>query len=127
MQSASPQTTLDTRREWARRLDEVEALVRETGSLDPPRRLAEQRVEAILVDSDTDAPVIVETVRFYDADQSIPLSWKLSTRQKLGYWLSWTDVEAMNPGLRDTLDRFFTRRQEDRQSSKPADEREALP
>jgi hypothetical protein len=127
MQSASPQPTLNTRREWGMRLDEVENLARETGSLDPPRGVADQHVEAILVDRDTDAPVIVKTIRFYDADQSIPLSWKLSTRQKLGYWLSWADVEAMNPGLRGTLDRFFTCRQENSESSTPAHEAKPSP
>jgi hypothetical protein len=54
--------------------------------------------------------VIVESIRFYDADQEIPLSWKLSKIQKLWYLVSWEKLDRFNPNLRETLDSCFTRK-----------------
>ena len=34
-------------------------------------------------------PVVIQTIRFENADQVIPLNWKLSKRQKLWYLLAW--------------------------------------
>jgi hypothetical protein len=66
--------------------------------------------KAVVVDKHQDAPVIIESIRFQDAGQEIPLSWKLSKQQKLWYLLSWEKLDELNPNLRPTLNRYFTRR-----------------
>jgi hypothetical protein len=58
--------------------------------------------------SDVNSIVIVESVPFYDAYQVIPLNWKLSKIEKLGYLYSWKQISGP---LRCTLDRYFTRRE----------------
>ena len=66
------------------------------------------------VDSNTssedssDLPVIVRTVAFQNADQVIPLNWKLSKEQKLWYPLSWIECSKSGSPLRKTLDKYFT-------------------
>jgi hypothetical protein len=55
-------------------------------------------------------PVIVQSITFVDANQVIPLNWKLSNRQKLGYLLAWELCSAENSPLRQTLDRYFNRK-----------------
>ena len=68
--------------------------------------------QAVLVtrnDNDEKLQVIAETVAFVDANQVIPLNWKLSNRQKQGYLLSWQICARTGTSLRATLDRYFTR------------------
>ena len=54
--------------------------------------------------------VIVHSIAFVDANQTIPLNWKLSSRQKKEYLLSWWLRSRPSAPLRQTLDRYFTRR-----------------
>lgn len=54
-------------------------------------------------------PVTVQTITFVEANQSIPLNWKLSNRQKLGYLLAWELCSGEGTRLRETLDRYFNR------------------
>ena len=56
------------------------------------------------------SPVIVETISFVEANQSIPLNWKLSNRQKLGYLLAWDICASEGTPLRQALDRYFHRK-----------------
>lgn len=54
-------------------------------------------------------PVVVQTIRFVDANQAIPLNWKLSIKQKRGYLLAWRLCSGAGTPLRQTLDNYFTR------------------
>jgi hypothetical protein len=60
--------------------------------------------------TDEDQLVVVESIRFRDADQEIPLSWKLSKEQKLWYLLSWKKLDELNPNLRTTMGKYFSPR-----------------
>lgn len=53
--------------------------------------------------------VVVQTVRFPAAGQTIPLNWKLSNRQKLGYLLAWKICAADGTPLREKLNQLYTR------------------
>ena len=53
-------------------------------------------------------PVVIQSVRFENADQVIPLNWKLSKRQKLWYLFAWERCSDEGTKLRTTLDRLFT-------------------
>lgn len=59
--------------------------------------------------TDLKSLVIVESIPFFDSNQVIPLNWKLSKREKLGYLYSWDRTDDINETLRPTLDRYFTR------------------
>lgn len=60
-------------------------------------------------DEENSSPLVVlQTVRFINAEQTIPLNWKLSNRQKLGYLLAWELCAADETLLRSTLDEMFT-------------------
>ena len=75
--------------------------------------VSEQGMEAtfqVPADDEHEPPVIVQTIAFVDANQAIPLNWKLSNRQKMGYLLSWHLRAGAGTPLRHTLDRYFTRR-----------------
>ena len=54
-------------------------------------------------------PVVVQTIRFVDANQAIPLNWKLSIKQKQGYLLAWRLCSGAGTMLRQNLDNYFTR------------------
>ena len=60
-------------------------------------------------DTSSEPPVVVQTIRFVDANQIIPLNWKLSNRQKQGYLLAWRLCSGSGTSLRQTLDQYFTR------------------
>ncbi|MFN3150448.1 hypothetical protein [Bremerella sp.] len=66
-----------------------------------------------IVDTDdnqsTKPLVVVQSITFVDANQSIPLNWKLSNEQKFGYLLAWSLCSSEGSSIRETLDRFFTR------------------
>jgi len=60
-------------------------------------------------DTLSEPQVVVQTIRFVDANQVIPLNWKLSNRQKQGYRLAWRLCSDTGTTLRQTLDQYFTR------------------
>ena len=99
----------EIRQNWEKMLTEFE----EKGSpqqLDPPRMEATFDNQA--TDQASEPPVIVQSIAFVDANQVIPLNWKLSNRQKQGYLLSWRLCADTDTQLRGTLDRYFTRSSE---------------
>lgn len=57
----------------------------------------------------SEPPVVIQTIRFVDAAQVIPLNWKLSNKQKQGYLFAWRLCSGSETPLRKTLDRYFTR------------------
>ena len=100
------QQPTEIRQNWEKMLTEFE----EKGSpqqLDPPRM--EATFDNQSTDQESEPPVIVQSIAFIDANQVIPLNWKLSNRQKQGYLLSWRLCADTDTQLRRTLDRLFTR------------------
>jgi len=98
----------DIRKNWEQRLDKFEA----SGEEPPiPQRanLPKATISEASEELRDEPPVIVQTISFVDANQSIPLNWKLSNRQKLGYLLAWELCSGEGTTLRATLDRYFTR------------------
>ena len=98
----------EIRDNWEKMLNDFEATSTQQ-KLDPPP------VQATFDNSSADEdepPVVVQTVGFIDANQVIPLNWKLSNRQKQGYLLSWRLCAGSDTQLRRTLDRYFTRTSE---------------
>ena len=53
-------------------------------------------------------PVVVQAIRFENANQVIPLNWKLSKKQKVWYLLAWERCCGDGTKLKATLSRFFT-------------------
>ncbi|WP_182870676.1 patatin-like phospholipase family protein [Rhodopirellula sp. JC639] len=103
------QQPIEIRKNWEKMLTDFEA----RGSqqmLAPPS--FEATFDNQTRDKEGEAPVIVQTIAFVDANQVIPLNWKLSNRQKQGYLLAWRLCSAADTQLRRTLDRYFTRRSE---------------
>lgn len=100
----------EVRKEWNLELEEMIKQFKDESSsisrtISPP-----PAPKATVGGADHDGHVIVESIRFRDADQAIPLSWKLSKTQKLWYLLSWKKIDELNPNLRPTLDKFFPRK-----------------
>ena len=96
------------RKNWEQRLDKFEASGKE--SRIPHRaNLPKATISEASDQLSDEPPVIVQTISFVDANQSIPLNWKLSNRQKLGYLLAWELCSGEGTPLRATLDRYFTR------------------
>jgi hypothetical protein len=108
--SSPPQSMQDIRVQWKKDLDEMEKNFK--GKANSGQRIKQGAAagKGVVVDSKDDAPVVVTSIKFRDADQAIPLSWKLSKRQKLWYLLSWEKLEELNHDLRPTLDKYFSRR-----------------
>ena len=96
------------RKDWEQMLDKFESSEK---SLSVPTKILPKAVmdEGAQVSRDK-LPVIVETITFVEANQSIPLNWKLSNRQKLGYLLAWDICASEGTPLRQTLDRYFHRK-----------------
>lgn len=65
-------------------------------------------VDSEVASDSTEGLVVVQTVRFPAAGQTIPLNWKLSNRQKLGYLLAWKICSATGTPLRTKLNQLFT-------------------
>jgi len=101
----------EVRRNWEKMLDEYE----KDGDL-PAYSQSGPPVQATVQVEESDPtqaskqPVIVQSVKFVDAYQSIPLNWKLSNRQKRGYLLAWKLCSMPDSELRKTLDQYFTQR-----------------
>lgn len=98
----------DIRKNWEQMLDEYN----DTGNL--PKTASQTETPKAIINDPNQAienePLVdVQTIRFIDANQSIPLNWKLSNRQKLGYLLAWELCSAEGTPLRKTLDRYFNR------------------
>lgn len=106
----------EVRRNWEKMLDEYE----KNGDLpaysqtSPPVQATIQAEETTPTQASTQ-PVVVQTIKFIDAYQSIPLNWKLSNRQKQGYLLAWKLCSAPGTELRKTMDQYFTRRDDSNQ------------
>ena len=71
----------------------------------PNQKTAEQEEQ-----SKDESLIIVQTIPFVNNGQTIPLNWKLSEEQKIGYLLAWIDCSHEGTPLRKTLDRLFTRK-----------------
>jgi hypothetical protein len=95
------------RNNWERMLDKFESSEKAFSAR--PEILPKAVIDEGAQVSSNDAPVIVQTISFVDANQSIPLNWKLSNRQKLGYLLAWDICAGEGTPLRETLDRYFHR------------------
>ena len=96
------------RENWEQKLDSYQADRKEK---DATRNALSPKVSSI---DNTETPngeldLIVQTITFVDANQSIPLNWKLINRQKLGYLLAWELCSSEGTPLRQTLDQFFNR------------------
>jgi hypothetical protein len=105
---SSPQQPIrELKQRWEKELDEMVELAKDPNRARTTKQSPEdQRV--VVGDDPGSVPVVVESIRFRDAGQSIPLSWKLSKRQKLWYLLSWQNLDELNPNLRRTLSKYFT-------------------
>ena len=103
------QAPTEIRENWERMLTDFEAK-----GIQQPFELpkAEATFEDQTTNLGSEPPVIVQTIAFIDANQVIPLNWKLSSRQKQGYLLSWRLCADSSTHLRRTLDRYFTRGRE---------------
>jgi len=100
------QRPTEIRKNWEKMLTDFEQAPDQQLQLDPPV------MEAVVAPESDDAaepPVIVQSISFVDANQVIPLNWKLSNRQKQGYLLAWRLCSGNGTELRRTLDRCFTR------------------
>jgi hypothetical protein len=95
------------RNNWERMLDKYGSS--EKGLSVPTKILPKAVMEEGAKVSRDESPVIVQTISFVEANQSIPLNWKLSNRQKLGYLLAWDICASEGTPLRQTLDRYFHR------------------
>ncbi len=102
----TPLSIEQLKEEWKSELDKM---VKQSKETNLTRRQVGQSSSAQDPKTTVEPIVIVESIRFFDADQEIPLSWKLSKTQKLWYLVSWKNLDRLNPNLRQTLDRFFTR------------------
>jgi hypothetical protein len=92
---------------WEKMLDRFQA---RNGDLEiqpkitpPNQKTAEQEEQ-----SKDESLIIVQTIPFINNGQTIPLNWKLSEQQKIGYLLAWEICSGKDTPLRTTLDRFFT-------------------
>ncbi len=96
----------EIRESWEKMLKEFE---RDSTKqrIDPP--LLEATVGGRPENARSGVAVVVQTIRFVDAEQVIPLNWKLSNKQKQGYLLAWRLCSDSGTGLRKTMDRYFTR------------------
>lgn len=99
----------EIRENWETMLKEFETEMRANPQqrLEPPS--LEGTSDELTEDAFSGTPVVVQTIRFVDADQVIPLNWKLSNQQKQGYLLAWRLCSGSGTALRKTLDRYFTR------------------
>ncbi|MFM8571654.1 MAG: patatin-like phospholipase family protein [Pirellula sp.] len=110
--AAAASSRQQVREKWAEDLMKMETRFRskKSGANKDKSTSGSLSTKAVVVDKHQNAPVIIESIRFQDAGQEIPLSWKLSKQQKLWYLLSWEKLDELNPNLRPTLNRYFTRR-----------------
>ncbi|XZE33128.1 patatin-like phospholipase family protein [Pirellulaceae bacterium SH501] len=98
----------EIRQNWEQMLDKFQA----TG--DVPFTPRQSNLPQATIDEGgggtrNEPPVIVQSITYKDANQSIPLNWKLSNRQKLGYLMAWKLCSSDGTQLRETLDRYFHR------------------
>ena len=88
----------EVRRNWEKMLDEYE----KNGDLPaysqsgPPVQATIQAEETTPTQA-SKQPVVVQSIKFNDAYQSIPLNWKLSNHQKQGYWLTGKLCSKLRP------------------------------
>lgn len=104
------------RQNWEKMLDKYEknGEVPAYSQSGPPVQATVQVEETTPTQASTQ-PVVVQSIKFIDAYQSIPLNWKLSNRQKQGYLLAWNLCSASGTELRKTMDQYFTRRDDSNQ------------
>lgn len=99
------------RKEWDELIERYQDSLTEhikPKSQGPLARTPRDAVLDDLVDDFEDLSVVILPVRFENADQVIPLNWKLSKRQKLWYLFAWERCSGEGTKLRTTLDRLFT-------------------
>ena len=92
--NASPE---DNRKEWDDLIERYQESLKKHIKPKPHGLLTQtlrQAVQDNLTDDLKDMPVVILPVRFENADQVIPLNWKLSKRQKLWYLFAWSDARA---------------------------------
>jgi hypothetical protein len=106
----TPQSVQDVKKQWSMELDEMVKQSKEKSSSSTRLLLPPMAPEGRVEQTDEDQLVVVESIRFRDADQEIPLSWKLSKEQKLWYLLSWKKLDELNPNLRTTMGKYFSPR-----------------
>lgn len=105
---SSPKKSMrELKQRWENELDEMVKLAKDPNQARTTKQSPEDQRDDV-DDDPGSVPVVVESIRFRDAGQSIPLSWKLSKRQKLWYLLSWQNLDELNPNLRRTLSKYFT-------------------
>ncbi|XZE18623.1 hypothetical protein SH449x_003920 [Pirellulaceae bacterium SH449] len=98
----------DIRKNWEEMLNKFEASI-EAPSIPSQTIVPKGTIDDGISKTGIEPPVIMQTITFVDANQSIPLNWKLSNRQKLGYLLAWKLCSSEGTPLRETLDRYFRR------------------
>ncbi len=98
----------EIRENWEQKLDEYNSDITATGS-SPDVNLPKATINVDRETHSDEPPVVVQTITFVDANQVIPLNWKLSNRQKRGYLLAWDLCSSEGTPLRETLDRYFNR------------------
>ena len=108
--SESKQSIRDLKMRWDQEIEDMVQRAKDLKQIPVPPKPTPNENGEVVDKSLKEAPVIVESIRFRDAGQSIPLSWKLSQRQKLWYLLSWQKIDELNPNLRRTLGKYFTRK-----------------
>ncbi len=98
----------EIRKNWEQMLDTYQATGKQTHSA-PRSNTTKSTMNVEDRARIDDPPFIVQSITFVDANQTIPLNWKLSNRQKLGYLLAWELCASEGTPLRQTLDRYFNR------------------
>ena len=110
-QNASPEAS---RKEWNTLVDEYQERLKtgENRADDKPRVQGMFRPtpsdDIERVTESNELPVVVQAIRFENANQVIPLNWKLSKKQKVWYLLAWERCSGEGTKLKATLSRFFT-------------------
>ena len=111
--AASPEAN---RKEWSALVDDYQERLK-SGEDKPDNK---PRVQGMLRPTPSDEietersnqayelPVVVQAIRFENANQVIPLNWKLSKKQKVWYLLAWERCRGDGTKLKATLSRFFT-------------------
>ena len=112
-QGASPQAN---RKEWSALVDEYQERLKsgENKEDNKPRvqgmfrPTPSDEIDTERSSEANELPVVVQAIRFENANQVIPLNWKLSKKQKVWYLLAWERCCGNGSKLKSTLRRFFT-------------------
>jgi hypothetical protein len=102
-------TKSEIRENWEQMLDEYQASSSKLKA-PSPAPLPKATSHDVAYPQEVNSRVVIRTITFVHANQSIPLNWKLSNRQKLGYQFAWELCAGEGTALRETLNRYFNRK-----------------